>query len=378
MPTWPVITVKPVFVTVSVIAPLRTARTTARGGGLESIGCTRPDRATLTSVGKSESAASMFAIGDIHGCAEELDELLGMLPLTPGSTIVFLGDYIDRGPDSRAVIERVIELRKSYEVIALMGNHESMLLDFLDGQDEQRVARFIFNGGGATLASYAEGHGAYRIPKEHLAFFDELRLSYDTSSHFFVHAGVPNEPLSGIQLEASWQEMLWTRKKFLTSEFAWEKVIVHGHTPVRNVEISHNRINLDTGCIYGGALSAMELPSHRTYSVERSNGAGRTLLHDASQRATVRFRGAIPVQVASGGIRLSFQTVDYSEIGLGLRLLDRAQRGILKLDARVTGVIGAGSVLQIPFEGRVVRVAERDGDELFGLVLDLGDPPPEP
>ena len=320
----------------------------------------------------------MFAIGDIHGCAAELDELLGILPLAPGSTVVFLGDYIDRGPDSRAVVERIIELRKTNEVVTLMGNHESMLLDFLDGQDEQRVARFIFNGGGATLASYAEPNGAYRIPKAHLEFFKALRLSHDTASHFFVHAGVPNEPLSGINLDQSWQEMLWTRKKFLSSRFAWEKVIVHGHTPVPNVEISPNRINLDTGCVYGGTLSAMELPSHRTYGVPRKRGLARVLLHDASQRAAVRVRGAIPVQVWSGGISFAFETINYSEIGMGIRLRDRAQRGILKLGATVTGVIGADSVLQIPFEGRVVRVAERDGDELFGLSLEIGDSPPEP
>lgn len=331
------------------------------------------------SQGHMTPPSALFVIGDIHGCAEELDELLGILPLAPGSTIVFLGDYIDRGPNSRAVIDRIMELRKSYEVVALMGNHESMLLDFLDGKSEQRVARFIFNGGGATLASYADDKGNYRIPKEHLAFFDDLKLSYDTASHFFVHAGVPNEPLAGMDPKLSWQEMLWTRKKFTNSEFAWEKVIVHGHTPVRNIEISLNRINLDTGCVYGGRLSAMELPSHRTYSVERRIGPARTLLHDRSQRAAVRFRGAIPVQVSSEGRSFSFETIDYSEIGLGLRPRAGGADGILKLGSKVTGVIGADGVLQIPFEGRVVRIAQQGGEEILGITLDVRDAaPPEP
>src|SRR5678815_719209 len=120
----------------------------------------------------------LYAIGDIHGCADELDDLLTRLPLQSGSTLVFLGDYIDRGPKSRQVIERVLDLRRHFEVIALRGNHEQMLLEFLEGESDQLVARFVLNGGSSTLASYADPSGHYGIPPSHEEFFRSLPYTY--------------------------------------------------------------------------------------------------------------------------------------------------------------------------------------------------------
>ena len=113
----------------------------------------------------------IFAIGDIHGCVNELRALLNLLPLTPESTVVFLGDYIDRGGNSKGVIDTIIELRGHCRVVTLKGNHEAMFLDFLDHPGSARAGLFICNGGSATLASYANETGRYELPSEHVAFF---------------------------------------------------------------------------------------------------------------------------------------------------------------------------------------------------------------
>src|SRR5262249_32731536 len=180
---------------------------------------------------------AIFAVGDVHGCAEELDELLAMLPLRDDSTVVMLGDYIDRGPYSRRVIEILIEWKTKQNIVTLSGNHEEMLREFLDGSNPQRVARFILNGGSSTLADFADDHGEWVIPKSHVTFLDELKLWYETDDHFFVHAGVPDIPLKELDPVRDRDELLWIRRSFISSSRRWEKRIVHGHTPVNAVEV---------------------------------------------------------------------------------------------------------------------------------------------
>lgn len=320
---------------------------------------------------KNGEPAPIFAIGDVHGCADELDQLLGKLPLRPGCTVVFLGDYIDRGPKSRQVVDRILALAKEHNVVALLGNHESMLLEYLDGRDAQRVARFVLNGGSATLATYADENGVCEMPTSHVEFFQNLRISHDTPTHFFVHAGVPNVLLADLDQAEYREEMIWVRKNFHRSTFRWEKLIVHGHSPVPTVEIAAHRINLDTGCVYQGSLSAMEFPSHRIYSVERRMGPERTLLHDATKRAAVRFHGAIPVELDVNGTLAAFETVDYSEIGLGIRARDPARAPKLRLGSKVVGTVGPSGLFQISFTGKVVRTASLDGRDVYGLTVEL-------
>jgi serine/threonine protein phosphatase 1 len=316
----------------------------------------------------------IFAIGDVHGCAEELELLVRKLPLTPDSTIVLLGDYIDRGPNSRGVIDFLLELRRKWTVVALRGNHELMLSEFLEAKDPILVGRYILNGGSATLQSYANAAGEYWIPTEHLEFFRSLRTSYEASHYFFVHAGVPNIPLSELDQEACEEEMLWTRAPFLRSQFAWEKIVVHGHSTVAEVEIARNRICVDTGCVYGGSLTAIELPSHRVYSVRRTSEVAPTVLGDGqgSRRAALRFRGAIPVQMNVGAETLTFETVDYSEIGLGIRSIGARNATTLKIGDSVSGFIGTGAS-RIPFQGRVVRFANGGDHEVIGLEINARD-----
>ena len=113
----------------------------------------------------------VIAIGDVHGCADELRALIQQLPLERDTLVVFLGDYIDRGPDSRGVVDTVLELEQYCEVVCLLGNHELMLREYLAGTDPRLIARFIYNGGSATLASYADHDGVVVMSQEHRTFF---------------------------------------------------------------------------------------------------------------------------------------------------------------------------------------------------------------
>lgn len=209
----------------------------------------------------------LFAIGDIHGQFEELILLLQQLPLVASSTLVFLGDYVDRGLQSKEVIQKIIDLQGSYNVITLLGNHEQMFLNYLQDPLCGIGSSFLQNGGTATLASYSTELGDYEVLPEHKRFLQSLRLSYQTKDYFFVHAGVPKIPLKDLDEEKHKAEMLWIRERFLVGNYSWEKIIVHGHTPTIEVEITPNRINLDTGCVYGNRLSAIGLPSNTVYSV---------------------------------------------------------------------------------------------------------------
>src|SRR5574341_1540652 len=147
-----------------------------------------------------------YVIGDIHGCLEQLKALMGRLPLRQNDELVFIGDYIDRGPDSKGVVNHVLGLRKARpgKVICLMGNHEWMLLNHLEGTD---TVSWLLNGGRATLASYG---GEDEIPSTHLEFFRGLSPFHRTEDYLFVHAGIR----PGVPLEAQGAEdMLWIRRE---------------------------------------------------------------------------------------------------------------------------------------------------------------------
>lgn len=306
----------------------------------------------------------IYAIGDVHGCAYELRNLLNKLPLTPESTVVFLGDYIDRGGQSKDVVDTILELRKQCQVVCLMGNHESMFLNFLDNPGTEKAGLFIVNGGSATLASYADENGNYEFPEEHIKFYRELKLFYEDEHHFFVHAGVPEIPLDKIDETTHGKKMLWIRGSFLTSKYDWGKVIVHGHTPVPEVEIHRNRINVDTGCVFMRSLSAVALPGQQVFSVPRQLIIKPVYLRDtASRRVAIRFQGVLPVFVEDGEGRdeMRFETLDYSEAGLYMRELTCGAESKLKEGQEIEGHLGqresSGSV---GFSGRVVRVHDKE------------------
>ena len=214
----------------------------------------------------------IFAIGDIHGRLDKLLSLMGKIPIDPvNDTLVFIGDYIDRGSDGPAVVDYVLGLRKRFsKVICLCGNHESMLLHYLEGIDE---AMYVQNGGLATLKAYGISPSdnlkkrKAKIPIEHLRFYESLKLYYETEDYIFVHAGLyPGVPLA----EQSSQDLLWVRQEFIDSDYDFGKRVIFGHTPMKEPMITENKINIDTGAVYGGRLSCLELPAVKFYSVQDS------------------------------------------------------------------------------------------------------------
>lgn len=193
-----------------------------------------------------------IVIGDIHGCLGKLQNLLKHCePLTRDAAVRFvcIGDYVDRGPDSRGVVQFLIDAEASgtHEWICLMGNHEELMLE---PRDEQT---WLYNGGLQTLASYGAGRAA-DIADTHRMWLSRRQLSFDDGLRFFVHAGVdPRVPLDK-QIPVT---MLWTRAP-LHESLDLGRLIVHGHTPVSSgvPELTANRLNIDTGAVYGGPLTA--------------------------------------------------------------------------------------------------------------------------
>ncbi|WP_035245341.1 metallophosphoesterase family protein [Desulfogranum mediterraneum] len=206
-----------------------------------------------------------IVIGDIHGCLESLNTLLEQLS-DRADTFIFLGDYVDRGPCSREVVERILRLRREHpRVITLQGNHDLMFLHFLEGRDPSMFLRF---GGSQTLASYqlqARTAGpAEAIPPDHLHFFRSLPLYYEDQHALYVHAGL--QPGCHLSLQrAEW--CLWAREEFLATSFDFGKPVIFGHTPFDRPLLAANKIGIDTGAVYGGTLTALLLPERQFISV---------------------------------------------------------------------------------------------------------------
>ena len=217
---------------------------------------------------------SLIAIGDIHGCARTLDALLERLQPTADDHLVFVGDYIDRGPDSKGVIDRLIKLRKSFTCTFLRGNHEALMLGYLDYGE---FDLWHVNGGVATLNSYAVDDGEHaHIPADHIAFVRQTELYLDTPEFFFVHAGLnPNWTIAESLAHADEDTFLWERGHLQAQALAWEKCVVCGHTPQPQPLDRDLLINIDTGCVYHmhprlGKLTAVRLPEREFVSVPYS------------------------------------------------------------------------------------------------------------
>ena len=312
----------------------------------------------------------IFAIGDVHGCADELQLLLERLPLTANSQVIFLGDYIDRGSNSRGVIDILLNFKNYYKMTALLGNHEAMFLDFLKDSTSADAGAFIYNGGGATLSSYANRQGKYIIPDEHLEFFNNLPLFTQTKDIFFVHAGVPDVSLDRLVPVLHRQILLWIRDEFFKSKFQWQKLIVHGHTPVDRVDILPQRINVDTGCVYENLLSAIELPGRIVHSVKKIKKTQPSFLHDeASQRIAVRFEGVVPVELKMNANVCLLETINYSEFGMLLRSKPGATPPIINEGDKVTGVVKILSDEPVSFQGTVIRIIKKDGVLQYAVQL---------
>jgi serine/threonine protein phosphatase 1 len=209
-----------------------------------------------------------FIIGDIHGCLETLKRLMEKIDWLPEEDmLIFLGDYIDRGQNSKGVVDYILGLRKaSSGVQCLLGNHEAIFLEYLSGRDRRL---FIINGGVSTLESYQrernEEDESSLVSQSHIEFYESLRTLIELEDFYVVHAGFR----PGVKLEKqSLEDMLWIRDPFIYSQNHFQKRVIFGHTPFYEPLVMDNKIGLDTGAVYGNKLTCLELPDLRFHSVE--------------------------------------------------------------------------------------------------------------
>jgi serine/threonine protein phosphatase 1 len=225
---------------------------------------------------RAPAGSRVYAVGDIHGRADLLHELRAMILDDAGDgaglrkVVVYLGDYIDRGRDSRGVVQILVEAPlPGFEEVHLMGNHDAWMLDCLEG--EELDLSWMLNGGPATLESYRvtppadltlEGLEAARrdlgekVPGAHREFFKALKLSHVEGDYLFVHAGIrPGVPLARQQRD----DLLWIREEFLSSGLDHGKIVVHGHSPAHQVQVEPNRIGIDTWAFATSQLTCLVL-----------------------------------------------------------------------------------------------------------------------
>ncbi|MGH7934629.1 MAG: metallophosphoesterase family protein [Candidatus Binataceae bacterium] len=223
---------------------------------------------------RSRGKGRLFAIGDIHGCADELGTMIKAIAPRQDDIVVFVGDYIDRGPSAHDVIDQLIELgHGEAETVFLKGNHEDMMLAYL-GLPGHYAESFLFNGGAQTLESYgvtetALDRTADHIPHRHLEFLKALATSYLHPPYLFVHAGIlPTRQLE----EQSVEDMLWIRQEFIFHPHLVDATVIFGHTPMRTVMVDMPfKLGIDTGLVYGGKLSCVEFNEGVLYQVARGS-----------------------------------------------------------------------------------------------------------
>lgn len=241
----------------------------------------------------------VYAVGDIHGRTDLLQYQLAQIAADetlypcPRTIIVFLGDYIDRGPDSRGTIDALLGCARGRDVVCLKGNHEALILHFLDRPETLNDWRQL--GGLETLVSYglrpslSRSDGDHErlsdelrdaLPPQHLGFLQSLPSSFVCGDFLFVHAGV--RPGFALRKQTEY-DLLWIRDEFLQHGLPFEKYVVHGHTPVRAPDIRTNRANIDTGAFATGRLSCVaiegadivELRDLRSWTESSNTRAGR-------------------------------------------------------------------------------------------------------
>ncbi|MNS94432.1 Serine/threonine-protein phosphatase 1 [compost metagenome] len=235
-----------------------------------------------------------LVISDIHGCLAQLFELLNAAKYDPlKDKLIFLGDYIDRGTQSKDVVEQVKALTEKYGAVALIGNHDLMMINALNGSDEGDDGLWLNNGGYLTIESYCgldffeEGFEweGYQQAKtfiknhfsHHIDFIHSLPYYHETENHIFVHAGL-NPCYSDDWREQPKEDLVWIRDIFLNNATNLEKTVVFGHTPTLNLHGSadiwfkKDKIGIDGGCVFGLQLNCLvinEDGSYGKYSVPK-------------------------------------------------------------------------------------------------------------
>jgi serine/threonine protein phosphatase 1 len=226
----------------------------------------------------------IFAIGDVHGRLDLLQEMHRRIQAENEKSppfdwaIVHLGDYVDRGPDSKGVLDLLVSAqRKTHRMLALAGNHDIGFLEFLATGAPDGI--FAHNGGRQTALSYgvsidfgdlrsiAGGRDALlrAVPSGHVEFLRGLKRSMAFGDFFFCHAGIR----PGVDLDyQDPEDLVWIRQQFLADSRLYSKVVIHGHTPVTGIEVRPNRINLDTGAVFSGRLSAIAIDAGEKWFLE--------------------------------------------------------------------------------------------------------------
>lgn len=219
----------------------------------------------------------LYCIGDIHGRYDLLQALHALIledskNYSHPVTVVYIGDYIDRGPQSKEVIDYLLSNPfPLFQSVYLMGNHEQVLLEFLFSTNSQRAGAWFSFGGLSTLTSYGvqiQGipHAGVineirkefkqKIPNNHVQFFQQMKACYEKGGYYFAHAGVkPKVPL----VRQKEQDLLWIREDFLENELFHGKIIVHGHSITKEPVVRNNRIGIDTGAYHSGRLTCLVL-----------------------------------------------------------------------------------------------------------------------
>ena len=227
----------------------------------------------------------VYAIGDIHGRADLFDDLIGRIAADNAergpaeTTVILLGDLVDRGPDSRGVVDRAMKLKDEFASVRwLMGNHEEVFLTALGG-DPQHVRYFVRIGGGPTIQSYGLTGQDYDtatfeevaeklpnlVPAEHVRFIAASEDLIDIGDYRFVHAGIK----PGVAAEEQKpSDLRWIRAEFLDDSRMHDKMVVHGHTIVDEVEEYANRIAIDTGAYSSGRLTALGLEGAERWTLQ--------------------------------------------------------------------------------------------------------------
>jgi serine/threonine protein phosphatase 1 len=220
-----------------------------------------------------------IAIGDIHGCLETLRRLVDRLPAD--EELVFLGDYIDRGPHAAGVVQYLLALAKQRPCRFLMGNHEQLMM--AAAVELESIPHWLTNGGGATLISYGTSSREWSQSADrravlgaHHRFYKNLAFYWEDEDTIYVHAGIDIR-VADLRLQDP-EVLLWIREKFYLQAKLWAgKQVVFGHTPTRSMGLSGNTIfrnerffGIDTGCVYGGFLTAWHSGSHQLWQ-ERSD-----------------------------------------------------------------------------------------------------------
>ena len=216
----------------------------------------------------------LFAIGDIHGCFDSFRELVEYkIEFNNNDKLILLGDYIDRGNQSKSVVDYIIDLQnKGFDVVPLMGNHESMLLETLD--NEKLLLQWFQNGGFETLESF-QIKSLKELDQIYIDFFKGLQFYYSLKNYLFVHAGFNDEITDPF---GDKYQMIWAIREYYQNPLLKDKIIIHGHSPIPEslcqqiIRDNNHVINIDTGCVYSnevgyGRLSAIEIYSWKLFSI---------------------------------------------------------------------------------------------------------------